>query len=131
MARFESNLAEGGGGSIASADGIRLENRVRFLVTSLDTQFEHTSTGVRLGFHSMQQDLAPVTGGRGTTSIDSQRLQLQVKQDLERLLGFALSPTSHWALMLDMQVSRGNGLLDSSMVQEVRERVVGGIAVSF
>lgn len=132
LAHFESNIAEGGGGTLESSDGSPLQNRVRFVVTSLNTHFENTSTAVKLGFHSMQQDLSPLGGdGADSTAIDSERIQLQVTQDLERLLGFAFAPSSQWALLLDMQVSRGNGILDSAQIDEVRERVVGGIAVSF
>ncbi|MEM6704144.1 MAG: carboxypeptidase-like regulatory domain-containing protein [Acidobacteriota bacterium] len=132
LAHFESNLAEGGGGILQSTDGVPLQNRVRFLVTSLNTHFENTSTAVKLGFHSMQQDLSTLqSDGTRSTAIDSERIQLQVTQDLERLLGFTFAPSSQWALLLDMQVSRGNGILDRAQIDEVRERVVGGIAVSF
>ncbi len=129
LAHFETNLAEGGGGFLASKDGV-FTNEVRFHLTSLDTQFERTATGVRLGYQTLAQDLAPGEGSVRNT-LETERLQLQVSQDLERLLGFALTTSSHWTLLLDMQVSRGNALLDQGDAQDVRERVLGGIAVSF
>jgi hypothetical protein len=48
MARLESSLAAGGGGIFYATDDNSYEHSVRYMVTSLDTRFERTSTGVFL-----------------------------------------------------------------------------------
>jgi hypothetical protein len=107
-----------------------LQNEVEFLIGSLETRFEATDTGVELAYMSMAQVLGPRAGGSSAVSLaplDLDRLRLFISQDLRRLLGLA----SDWALLLDMELSRGG---DPAMVEsadELRRRVVGGVAVRF
>ncbi len=62
LTRFESNVATGGGGILVGSNQTSYENSVSYLVTSLDTRFEGTSTGIFLAFHHLQQDLDPLAG---------------------------------------------------------------------
>lgn len=129
--RFQSSLASGGGGVLEGAEPRR--NRVEYVVTSLDTQFETSQTGLLLAFHSLQQSLEQVEGVRGSgastspESYDMDRLQLLITQGLGRLLGFGVN----WDVLLDMQVSRGADPFQVADVDELRRRVVGGLAVRF
>lgn len=132
LARFESNFGSGGGGQLTGVNFASFENFVQYLVTSINTQFESTETGLLLAFHSLQQELSPFALGREGYrgegyGVDMDRLQLLVTQSLPSLLGLS----SDWALRLDMQVSRGGDLLAVANDDELRRRIVGGIAVSF
>ncbi len=60
LATLASSLASGGGGMFLTRDQVPFENSVQYLVTSLDTQFRGTSTGVFLAFHHLSQQLQPV-----------------------------------------------------------------------
>jgi hypothetical protein len=130
MARFESSYGRGGGGVVELVPAALLQNEVEFLIGSLETRFEATDTGVELAYMSMAQVLGPRAGGSSAVSLaplDLDRLRLFISQDLRRLLGLA----SDWALLLDMELSRGG---DPAMVEsadELRRRVVGGVAVRF
>lgn len=157
LTRLESNVASGGGGVLVSDSQTRLENRVSYVVTSLDTQFERTSTGVFLAFHHLQQDLLPLQGQEvapkpasapatpfrfgflahplafgvaetGGKQVELQRLQLMLTQDLSILHALA----ADWAVHLNMELSRGitpdSTLFDAD---ELRKRLTGGIAVRF
>ena len=61
LARLESTYADGGGGLLYAIDDSPYENRVSYLVTSLDTRFQSSSTGVFLAFHHLQQGATPLT----------------------------------------------------------------------
>lgn len=136
LARVQSNVAAGGGGlfrsngATSAAGTTPYENNVRYLVTSFDTQFEHTSTGVFLAFHHLQQELESMTGLQQTDNpeLELERLQLVLSQDLDVLHALA----SDWAVHLNMELSRGgattDGLVDGD---ELRKRVTGGVAVKF
>jgi hypothetical protein len=136
LARFESSVGRGGGGQVELVPigidriGARSENSVDFVMTSLKTQFEATDTGVELAYHSIGQSLEPAVGPlddrAGSAPLDLDSLRLFITQDLRRLLGLS----SDWALLLDMQVSRG-GQLDLRDAEELRRRIVGGVAVRF
>ena len=126
-ARFESSLAIGGGGTF-SRTGKSFENDVRYVVSSLDTQFDATSTGVLLSFHSMEQRLNdPLRRDHSIGGLDRERLQLMVTQGLRPWIGLG----SEWDLKLDMQVSRGQ---NDDLIAErdgLQKRVVGGLVVRF
>ena len=131
LARLQSNLAAGGGGVLLNASQVPFENDVRYLVTSLDTQFERTSTGLFLSFHHMAQNLSPVESMR-SHQVDEQaleRLRVIVTQDLDFLKALA----SDLALQLNMEFSRGS--LPSGRQyddpEQLRRRVTGGVAVKF
>ena len=96
-----------------------------YFITSIDTRFGATSTGVFIALHQLEQTLTPLAPGvPGVTPVTSQRLQLRVRQDLNVLLDLP----ADWALQLNMELSRGNFL---EAEQETRRRVLGGIAVRF
>ncbi len=134
LARLESSLAAGGGGVFYATDESSYENNVRYLVTSLDTQFERTDTGVFLAFHHLEQQFEPTeslarypSADQPITDIEMQRLQLMLTQDL-RALNLATL-----AFRLNMEVSRGAGLIDQGSLddEELYKRVMGGVAVTF
>lgn len=131
LARLESNLAEGGGGLVPTTSDDVLENNVRYLVTSLDTQFQGTATGVYLAFHQLQQELTPLDGeGPSASQLDMERLQVKLTQDLNVLLDL----TADWAVHLDMEVSRGSswvGPAHTGSGDALRKRILGGLAVRF
>lgn len=133
LARLASNMAAGGGGILYATDHTSYENQVRYLVTSLDTQFEHTSTGVFVAFHHLAQQLNP-TDESGTEStvapeMELDRLQVMLTQDLDVLSRLA----SDWAVHLNLELSRGNGTESDPQFddEELRKRVMGGLTVSF
>ncbi|MEP6665668.1 MAG: hypothetical protein ABJA81_04380, partial [Nocardioidaceae bacterium] len=103
--KLDSSLASGGGGIFTASDGQSYENRVRYLVTSLDTQFLGSSTGVFIAFRKLEQRLDPAGDPAGRTSSETnfERLQLVVNQNLNFLLNLA----SDWAVQLNMELSRG------------------------
>jgi hypothetical protein len=132
LARLSSNVASGGGGILYATDQSSYENEVRYLVTSLDTQFEQTSTGVFVAFHHLAQQLNPVRERPGSTAapeMELERLQLMLTQDLDVLHLLA----SNWAVHLNMEVSRSNGPQAEALANddELRKRVMGGVTVSF
>jgi hypothetical protein len=133
LARLSSNLAAGGGGVLYAMDQTSYENQVRYLVTSLDTQFEHTSTGVFVAFHHLAQQLNPIEGhSQNVTAapeMELERLQVMLTQDLDVLSRLA----SQWAVHLNMELSRGTTPESDPQFddEELRKRVMGGLTVSF
>lgn len=129
VTKLDSSLAAGGGGTFVGSDGMAYENRVRYLVTSLDTQFLGSSTGVFVAFHHLEQQLDPAGGAAGRTSsqMDFERLQLMVNQNLNFLLDLA----SDWAVQLNMELSRGLDPATRVASDSIRRRILGGIAVKF
>ena len=132
LARLQSNLAAGGGGVLLNPGRTPYENDVRYVVTSIDTQFERTSTGLFLSFHHLAQNLSPMhvdLGDLVDTDQALERLQLMVTQDLAFLKMLA----SDLALQLNMEFSRGS--LPSGRQyddpDQLRRRVTGGVAVKF
>lgn len=130
LARLQSNLAAGGGGVLLSTDEVPYENDVRYLVTSLDTQFERTSTGLFLSFHQLAQNLSPVRPVRRRAGDEQElrRLQVMVTQELA-----FLTLASDLALQLNMEFSQGS--LPSGRQyddpDQLRRRFTGGVAVKF
>lgn len=121
---LQSSLAVGGGGTFVGADRRPYENQVHYMVTSLDTQFESTATGVFVALHHLSQELEPLTGAnRSASQMESDRLRLMLTQDLNILFDLAAT----WAVQLNMEVSRGPIPSD----EELRRRFLGGIAVKF
>lgn len=129
VATVESNLASGGGGLIYALGDGAYENQVRYLVTSVDTQFQATSTGVFVAFHQLQQELEPTREDQfRVPDMEQERLQLMLTQDLNFLLDLA----STWAVKLNMEISRGHGLFTADQhSDELRKRFLGGLAVRF
>lgn len=130
FARLESTAASGGGGNYLSADLQPYRNSVAYLVTSLDTRFAASSTGVLVAFQRLQQDLEPMLGPLAATisQLDLERLELTVTQDLN--VFFDLPAT--WAMRVNMELSRGtSSLLEDLPADEVRRRLTTGVSVRF
>lgn len=142
LARLESSYAEGGGGLIYAVDDKPYENRVSYLVTSLDTRFQASSTGVFLAFHHLTQGVAPMTvasssngqkrfNSVGLPEMELDRVQLMLSQDLNALMRMA----ADWALHLNFEVSRGSLPFTLQNADagddDVRRRVTGGLSVRF
>ena len=127
--KFEASVAKGGGGVFYAAGARPYQNRVEYLVTSLDTRFKATSTGVFLAFHRLNQELVPGSPDAVAASqIGLERLQLMLSQDLNILMDLA----GDWTVQLNMELSRGNSpLLAGGNSDELRKRFLGGIAVKF
>jgi hypothetical protein len=132
---FESSLATGGGGTFIAADGRPYKNQVRYMVTSLDTRFLNTATGVFLAFHHLTQDLSPLGdpalkspgASAAATGVEFDRLQLMLSQDLNFLWNLA----AQWALQVNMELSRGTAPYLASSDTQLHRRILGGIAVKF
>lgn len=129
VATLESNLASGGGGLLYALGDEPYENQVRYLVTSLDTHFQATSTGVFVAFHQLEQQLNPTQADQeAVPGIELERLELMLTQDLDILLDMA----SKWAVQLNMEISRGSSPFDPHADQGgLRKRFLGGLAVRF
>ncbi len=125
--RVDTNLAQGGGGVVVAGGGRRFENEVSYLVTSVDTQYTPTSTGLFLSFQRLSQTLTPFSAQREPRVMDLESLELMLTQDLGALLDLA----ADWALQVSMEVSRG--LLPNEEIarDELRRRLLGGVAVRF
>lgn len=123
LTSLQSSVAFGGGGTFVAADRKPYENQVHYVVTSLDTQFQSTATGVFVALHHLSQELEPLAGAdRSSPQMEFDRLRLELTQDLNILFDLA----AQWAVQLNMEVSRGPVSSD-----ELRRRLMGGIAVKF
>ncbi|HVG06925.1 MAG TPA: carboxypeptidase-like regulatory domain-containing protein [Thermoanaerobaculia bacterium] len=123
LTSLQSSVAVGGGGTFVAADRKPYENQVHYMVTSLDTQFQSTATGVFVALHHLSQELEPLNGPeRSSPQMEFDRLRLELTQDLNILFDLA----AQWAVQLNMEVSRGPISSD-----ELRRRLMGGIAVKF
>lgn len=124
---WQTSVAAGGGGISLAPTGQPFENQVKYLITSLDTQFQRTSTGVYVSFHHLSQQLDPAAGtsGPSVARIESERLRLMLSQDLSFLLNLA----TDWAIQLNMELSRGATPTEAQ--DDLRHRFLGGIAVKF
>ena len=126
LTRFESNLAAGGGGTFYGSDATAFDNEVRYLRTSVDTQFQSTGSGLFVAFHHLEQDLRPTNRNLPSIAqLNSQRLEVRLTQDLNSLIDLP----ANWAVHLDMQVSDGESLGRDE--DELRRRFLGGLAVKF
>jgi hypothetical protein len=123
LTSLQSSVAMGGGGTFVAMDGKPYENKVRYFVTSLDTQFQSTATGVFVALHHLSQGLEPLASGQQRSpDMELDRVRVMLTQDLNILFDLA----NTWAVQLNMEVSRGPAATD-----EVRRRLMGGIAVKF
>lgn len=128
LARLESSFARGGGGIVYATDAHSYENQVRYLVTSLDTRFQQTATGVFIAFHHLEQALNPrgMAAAAAGTQVELERLQLMLTQDLSALADLS----SNWAVRLNMELSRGASPYTLSE-DELYKTLTGGFSVSF
>jgi hypothetical protein len=123
LTSLQSSVGMGGGGTFVAADGRPYENKVHYVVTSLDTQFQSTATGVFVALHHLSQELEPLAASQhGSSPMEFDRVRLMLTQDLNILFDLA----NTWAVQLNMEMSRGPVATD-----EVRRRLMGGIAVKF
>jgi hypothetical protein len=122
LTSLQSRVAMGGGGTFVAADGRPYENKVHYVVTSLDTQFQGTATGVFVALHHLSQELEPLASEHGSPQMEFDRVRLMLTQDLNILFDLA----NTWAVQLNMEMSRGPVATD-----EIRRRLMGGIAVKF
>ena len=129
LARLESNFAKGGGGIFYAADANHYENQVRYLVTSLDTRFQSTATGVFVAFHHLEQSLQPIGEQPDTlgSALEIDRLQVMLTQDLQILRNFS----NQWAVHLNMELSRGATPFTLTAGDDFQKKLSGGISVSF
>lgn len=130
LARLESSYAEGGGGILYAVGDSPYENSVRYLVTSLDTHFQQSSTGVFVAFHQVEQGARPAGAGERAVPVSElERLQLMLSQDLDVLARLA----ADWAVQVNFEVSRGQlpFSLSDPEADELRRRVTGGLSVKF
>lgn len=125
-ATFESVVGAGGGGRLVGSVGP--SNRVRYIMTSVETRFDQSETGVFIAFQSLEQQLA---GSRsdGNPNEALERLQVRVSQNLDGLLDLA----ANWAVHVGMELSRGRLPFTPVEVDPaaLRRRVTGGLAVRF
>jgi hypothetical protein len=130
LTRLESNVGAGGGGRVRLAGRPkRYENEVRYMVTSLDTLFEQTATGVFVAFHQLEQRFNSPSNQNLAEEVDLERLQLMLTQDLTVLSSMA----ADWALQVNMELSRGAlpNTEKAVSADEIRQRITGGLAVKF
>jgi hypothetical protein len=136
LARLESSYADGGGGLLYAVDReasqeAPYQNRVRYLVTSFDTHFQTSSTGVFVAFHHLEQGAEPLDEGDvEILASQLQRLELMLSQDLNVLMSLA----AEWAVHVNFELSRGSlpfTLQEVSEDDELRRRVTGGLTVKF
>jgi hypothetical protein len=160
-ASLESSFATGGGGTFVGADGHPYKNQVRYIVTSLDTRFLPTATGVFLAFHHLSQGQSALgapqllarggpggisgpggPGGPGGYSASGLSLSMASSplstMDFDRLqlmlsqdLSILWNLASQWALQVDMELSRGTAPFLASTDTQLHRRILGGIAVKF
>lgn len=131
LVRFESHLARGGGGVLRTTDDSSYENEIRYLVTSIDTRFEKSSTGVFIAFHHLEQRLNPLEDSEVAAiahQVDFERLQLRLTQDLNVISML----TSNLALQLNMELSRGAAPgVALYAADDLRKRITGGVTLRF
>jgi hypothetical protein len=129
LATLQSNLASGGGGVVYAAEGSAYENSRRDRVTARDTPVDGPTTGRVGAVHHLRQDLPALAAGPvdPARQLEVERLELMLTQDLNILLGLA----ADMAVQLNMQVSRGSSPLAGADEDELRRRLMGGIALRF
>jgi len=97
-------------------------------VTSLDTHFQNTSTGVFVAFHHVDQNLEPVDPtSSAAESLEFERLSLRLSQDL----GVLMSVASDWTVQLNFELSRASSPTLANQDGKTMRRILGGFAVKF
>ncbi len=135
VSKLSSSVASGGGGIFFATDRKHYENRLSYTVTSIDTQFQATQTGVFFAFHKLSQGLESVRrdARSGSSEAELEKLRLVISQSLNVLIDLG----TDWIVRLDLEVSRGSEVARQAGVSvergddELRKRFVGGFAVRF
>ena len=127
LATLESTAGSGGGGVLLTADAVPFENEVSYVVTSLDTRFQQTSTGVFLAVHRVEQRLDPMSSPEPGTDVNLEKLQLRLTQELDYFLDLG----TELAVLLNVELSRGDLAYGRALADDLHRRVAGGIAVKF
>jgi hypothetical protein len=127
LTTLESTVGSGGGGVLLTADDTPFENQVSYVVTSLDTRFQQTSTGVFLAVHRVEQRLEPLRSLGSATDVNLEKLQLKLTQELDYFLDFG----TDLAVLLNVELSRGDLVYGRALADDLHRRVAGGIAVKF
>ena len=129
LATAESTYASGGGGAFLSTDGQSYRDRVQYLITSFDTRFLNTGTGVLIALHHMRQGLSQFPDQQSLASTASQfdRLQLMISQNLNMLFNLG----AEWAVQLNMELSHDQAPYLTATDRDLHRRVIGGLAVKF
>ncbi len=98
------------------------------MVTSLDTHFQQTSTGVFLAVHRVEQRLDPIARRPSAAPTSSlEKLQLKLTQELDYFLDLG----TEWAVLLNVELSRGDLAYGRELADDLHRRVAGGVAVRF
>ncbi len=127
LATLESTAGSGGGGVLLTADAVPFENEVGYVVTSLDTRFQQTSTGVFLAVHRVEQRLDPLSSPEPGTDVNLEKLQLRLTQELDYFLDLG----TELAVLLNVELSRGDLAYGRVLADDLHRRVAGGIAIKF
>ena len=127
LATLQSNVGSGGGGVLLTADSEPFENQVRYVVTSLDTHFQQTSTGFFIAVHRVEQRLDPMSTPERGTAVDLDKVQLKVTQELDYFFDLG----TEWAVLLNVELSRGDLAYGRELADDLHRRVAGGVAVRF
>ncbi len=124
--RLESSLAIGGGGQVVS-NLASSKNDVQYLVTSLDTHFERSDTGVYIAFQQLQQSAESLAPTLPASDLNLDKLQLRLTQDLDSLVDAA-----NIALRLSIEFARGQHPNEPNRNRDdIRQRLTGGVSLSF
>jgi hypothetical protein len=129
LATAETTIANGGGGTFISNDGSPYHDRVEYIVSSIDTRFLKTGTGVFLALHHVRQGLAPLGEQQplAVTASQFDRLQLLLSQNLNMLFNLG----AEWAIQLNMELSHDQAPYLTSTDRELHRSLVGGLSVKF
>jgi hypothetical protein len=112
---------------LLTTDAMPFENQVSYVVTSLDTRFQQTSTGVFLAVHRVEQRLSPTTSLASGTDVNLEKLQLKLTQELDYFLDLG----TDLAVLLNVELSRGDLAYGRALADDLHRRVAGGIAIKF
>jgi len=127
LATLQTNVGSGGGGVLRTADSAPFENQVKYVVTSVDTRFQQTSTGVFIAVQRVEQRLDPMSTPERGTAVDLDKVQVQLSQELDYFFDLG----QEWAVLLNVELSRGDLAYGRELADDVHRRVAGGVAVRF
>jgi hypothetical protein len=127
LTTLESNIATGGGGVLVTSDQSSYRNAVSYVITSLDTQFQQTSTGVFVALHRVEQRLDPIGESVRGPDVKLDKLQLKLSQELDYFFDLG----TELAVLLNLELSRGDLVYGRALADDLHRRIAGGVAVRF